>query len=552
VTVENFRSLESVRLDLDPVTALVGANGSGKSSILRALDLVLGRRWPTVNAISFPHDFTAGEEERCLRIAVRLQSPLVHRDVLDKDHEIHGLQVRCKPYARRSGRHEPGDPNFDYEPLANDGQPPQGVALGRHNKQPVFGPLMKVTAEMREATEAVFVDHRRSLREHQPRSRGSVLARLLSPARKELAQIPFDDERSRAEEFSIRYQAAMDVLRTDRVQEIESTIAKTARQALGFLGSDALADLDVRFAFLDPANPFETLQLNYWEHGLELPVDQLGAGVQSAIVVGIFEAFRQLGTSAGTVLIEEPEMYLHPQAQRYLYRLLCDLADNGQAQVIYSTHSPVFADLRRFESLRLIRREPGHTTSTAAVTDCADRTFLAQQRHRHKLHTFTAGRSEMLFARRALLVEGVADVTAASIVAAATGLDPDAEDLSIIECGSKSAIPFVATICRALSIPFVVLHDEDLHPVPEDPDEAAVVAGENVDAAKLNAEIARVAQDGLGYFMLQPSLEGTLGISANAKDKPRRVAEELEARDAVAWPAALVAAVQCLAVGESA
>ena len=33
----------------------------------------------------------------------------------------------------------------------------------------------------------------------------------------------------------------------------------------------------------------------------------------------------------------------------------------------------------------------------------------------------------------------------------------------MIDCGSKSEIPFMARICRALKIPVLSLHDEDLH-----------------------------------------------------------------------------------------
>jgi predicted ATP-dependent endonuclease of OLD family len=37
------------------------------------------------------------------------------------------------------------------------------------------------------------------------------------------------------------------------------------------------------------------------------------------------------------LLIEEPALYLRPQAQRYLYRLLREFAVGGN-QTIYSTH----------------------------------------------------------------------------------------------------------------------------------------------------------------------------------------------------------------------
>jgi len=39
ISVKNFRSILDEKLDLEELTALVGANGSGKSTFLRALEL---------------------------------------------------------------------------------------------------------------------------------------------------------------------------------------------------------------------------------------------------------------------------------------------------------------------------------------------------------------------------------------------------------------------------------------------------------------------------------------------------------------------------------
>jgi putative ATP-dependent endonuclease of the OLD family len=195
-----------------------------------------------------------------------------------------------------------------------------------------------------------------------------------------------------------------------------------------------------------------------------------GTGIQSALVVGIFEALRHVGGPIGTVIIEEPEMYLHPQAQRYFHRLLTEIVDRGSCQVIYTTHSPIFAPVTRFEAIRLVRKDPGEMSRVSLVGVRDDREFLAAQRAAQKLAlSFDPTTSELLFASRVLLVEGPGDRLAVLLTAERLNYDLDAEDLAVVHCGTKTAIPFFARTCRALGVDFCILHDEDL--VEEEGDE---------------------------------------------------------------------------------
>ena len=174
------------------------------------------------------------------------------------------------------------------------------------------------------------------------------------------------------------------ILRTDVVRTIEEKIAETAKRMLGFLGREASKALDIGLGFADPANPFNSLRLEYRESGKRFPGDELGLGIQSAVVVGIFEAFRQIGGGIQSVVIEEPEMYLHPQAQRYFYRLLCEMAEADSSQVIYATHSPIFADVNKFEAIRLVRREPNKSSVISFIRP-EDIKTLSNERDRQKL-----------------------------------------------------------------------------------------------------------------------------------------------------------------------
>jgi len=228
-----------------------------------------------------------------------------------------------------------------------------------------------------------------------------------------------------------------------------------------------------------------------------------GAGTASVHgVVAAFEAWRDAGLTGVIVLIEDPELFLPPQAQRYLYRLLRHVASSGN-QILYSTHSPAFLNVVRLDELVFTERRP--TVGTLLLQPeplPADEEFRAYSE-------FDSSRSEAFLARAAVLVEGLTEKLALPFVFEALGHDPDRERISIIECGGKGNIPLFARISKAVGLPFVAVHDRDA-PEGSEPSEAE---------RQLNALIAEVAGD--ERVELAPDFEGVARIRGD-RQKPAR------------------------------
>ena len=545
---QNYRALHNIEIPLERLVAFVGPNGTGKSAALRAIDLILGDSWPGLNRVRVPQDFTDFDHTRPMVVQVGFDKPLLtDADALGKRSQIHHLRITCKPYKNTGKWGQAGDPNFDFMALDATESQPFVCTSAPKGRQAKYQPLLGVTSGLREQAPCILIDHHRSIAQQMPWNRGSVLGKLLAPAHKELdeqmADVP--EPTTRRVAFRQRFEAAMEILRTPHVQTVEATINQTTQRTLGFLGKAKASDVSVGFGIADPNNPLNSFRLMYREGGIEVPAEEAGLGIQSAIVVGLFEALRQSRQKRiGTVLIDEPEMYLHPQAQRYFHQVLIDLVENNEAQVIYSTHSPIFADAYRFESLRLFRRPVSTHTAMTCVSK-ANREILDHDRAR-LLTDYDAARSEALFADAVLLVEGHGDMLAARETAKAADIDIDGNNLSVIACGGKTAIPFHIRLCQALEIPVCAMYDSDVHKEPQDdPDQIEKVRRSNERAARDTARIEEALTQARDRFVCKPDLEAILG--ATGKKSPGRTLQTLKDTPADQRPPVLAEAVLRLA-----
>lgn len=226
--------------------------------------------------------------------------------------------------------------------------------------------------------------------------------------------------------------------------------------------------------------------------------DRAGSATAPALafVAGV-ESCCEAGLSGIVLLVEEPELFLRPQAQRYFHRLLHTFAELGN-QVVFSTHSPAFLNVAHLEELVLVGFRP--ETGTHIVQP---EPLLADEEFRI-VSEFDAERSELFLARAALLVEGRTEKLVFPIVFQALGFDADREAISIIECGGKSNIPLFVRICDAVGVPCVAVHDRDAAP-GEEPIHAERL---------LNALIAETA-GAERTVVLEPDFEGATGVAGH-------------------------------------
>jgi putative ATP-dependent endonuclease of OLD family len=258
--------------------------------------------------------------------------------------------------------------------------------------------------------------------------------------------------------------------------------------------------------------PMPSAMMRLIEDGFPAPVDKCGHGLQRAFIVTMLQHLTMVSATRSEqdtsdteeaesnepnlpdllLMIEEPELYQHPNRQRHFAQILMDLARGRtpgvaeSTQVLYSTHSPHFVGIDRIDYLRLLRKhqyDPSFPLVTEVVQTnleaVANRIWEAQGGHgepftaqslRPRLVSImTPWMSEGFFADAVVLVEGEDDRAAILGMARVMGYNFEAMGISVIPCGGKSNIDRPTAIFQQLGIPTYSIWDGDQGKEDADP-----------------------------------------------------------------------------------
>lgn len=193
------------------------------------------------------------------------------------------------------------------------------------------------------------------------------------------------------------------------------------------------------------------------DDGVALALGQHGLGMQRSLVISILRAWCDSVRRDGRdylFAIEEPEIYLHPHANRVLLTLLEEIACRDQ--VLFTTHSSEFVNRTPLTNIITVHRDQaGSHVVQPKLAALAPDLLVKVQRYLQE------DRSDMLFARAVILVEGQAEYYALPAFARTLGLDLDRAGVSVVFVNGIGNFPTYHAILAAFQIPHVILMDGD-------------------------------------------------------------------------------------------
>jgi putative ATP-dependent endonuclease of OLD family len=458
--VQNFRSLKALEIELPQVCAIVGPNNSGKSNILEAVRRVLAPEFGPRARDFTEDDVYLRDPALDIEIECAFQPPLAYKKLKNAD----PVQIERSKfvYDRYKIGSQAGNRKLEQSVLNAAGEKPTVMtSYGGRGVQPRFEPILGIPQDLRDIVPVIFIGTDRSLRRQLPSAQYSLLRRIFEGINERLhdtsqtVRVRDADGKEkdvpRIERFKYLMDRAMTLLRTDEFDRLEASIKKNALEQLGL---DAAADaIDLFFTPLSTMDFYKSLDIIIKDRDFSISATEVGEGFQNAIVLAVLRAFEETHRSGAILLIEEPEMFLHPQMQRSLYKTLRKIGKTNQ--VIYTTHSPHFVSVPEYKDVLLVRRDEEGTYVV--------RSYLADDVKRREkfLKELDPERSELFFAKRLLLVEGDTEKLALPEYAKGLEIDLDRAGATIVEVGGKRNLKDFAELAISFEIPTGIVYDKD-------------------------------------------------------------------------------------------
>lgn len=428
VVIRNWRSIKEIDFYPSDITVLVGPNNAGKTNILSAINFLMGDRYPMPANLN-DRDFYLGERNRDIYIALYLDHPSYSRIEFDTSKDRYVLSA------------------YD--------------ELGRT----VYG----FSNQHREEMAFAYVDAARNFERQFGISRWTMFGQAIRHLHNDLKAY---DGGAAIPPLNDALEKAHDILRTELYSKFEGSL----RDAFAAQLRNAGYDVSFEFRTIDETNLYRSLYPIIVENGRAKSPAEVGSGVRNLLVLALFHAFAESFRGGAILGIEEPELYLHPHAQRSLAAQFEDLAALGN-QIFVSTHSPAFLDITLSERIVVVERcadaedEVCTSVRTSSITKLLamrQQLFPAAKMSEQSVRAFlrnVAGTdmAEAFFARLVIIVEGPSEREALPILMAKLGLNLDQEGISIVSAGGKTVLDTLTHLYAAHQIPTYVLFDNDAH-----------------------------------------------------------------------------------------
>lgn len=426
VQIRNWRSIKDFDFYPSDITVLVGPNNAGKTNILSAINFIMGDRWPMPANLT-DQDFYASDRTRDVYIGLHLDHP-------------------------------------SYSFLEFDtGKPQYALSCFDQNRLPV----RPFTGAHRDEITFAYVDAARSFDRQFGVSRWTMFGQAVRHLHNDLKR---NDGGDKLGPLKAALDAAHQILKTDLYVKFE----KSLRDAFAAQLRSSGYDVSFEFRTIDETNLYRSLYPILVENGEAKSPQEVGSGVRNLLVLALFQAFAESFRGGAILGIEEPELYLHPHAQRSLIGQFEELAALGN-QIFISSHSSTFLDVTMSERIVVVDRcaddeeevcTSVRTSSMAKLLGLRQGLYPNSHMTEETVRAFlrnvrSSEMAEPFFARLVIIVEGPSEREALPVLLQGAGLNLDLEGISIVSAGGKTVVDTLFHLYSAHDIPTYTIFDND-------------------------------------------------------------------------------------------
>jgi len=569
VAIKNYRSIKNLELDISDFSILIGANNSGKSNILRALNFFfLGSEKivsedvfsfledgdsEVVVAVTF-HSLSDQEKNSFKKYFLADETIIIRRicQISKNNNEVNCSNSIYNGWIEEPDRWYLQDSAFDRlssreKREAETREHPELLPLldisGRFTKETLIEFQEQFVNEHRNEINFIGGFEETPLLGRQNVASGTLPEVLYIPAVRDLSDETKINSKTLLGKLLLNVLEVMvenDEEFKNIINEVEAAFSKLNEQQtnsspIRLLERELSEELDSWGAstsiFVNLPNITKLFELGTnlnIDDGVLSGAETKGNGLQRAIIFSFLKVLAQHNkqTEAQTTprasseskifIVEEAELYLHPHKQREFYNNLKKISNDENLQVIITTHSSHFVRMDDYKNLTLIRKQSREMGTIK--NQCCEDIFTAdteEKNHYKLIHYINPDNGDMFFARKVILVEGESEKVVFPYLGERVGIYKP--DVSIIDCGSKFNLPIYINLLNRFEIPYVVVFDEDpikdsyINPDKEKADKRTYKFNNTI-----NSEIS--SQFGTPK-MISPDFEGFFSISRTQGDK---------------------------------